>query len=107
MLGWTSPDGFSWTQLPEPLGNRPVNGGISARYDEATERYICYQQTMGYPAEVLNGIGTASIEEEAQRRLIAFSCTKDFRSWPAPKLILAPDAQDDLDIDFYGGNYFP
>ena len=41
------------------------------------------------------------------QHLIAFSYTKDFRSWPAPKLIMAPDAHDDLDIDFYGGNYFP
>ncbi len=107
MLGWTSPDGMSWTPLPQPLGNRPVNGGISARYDEATQQYFCYQQIMGFGAEVLNGIGSASIEEETHRRTIAFSCTKDFRTWPAPKLILAPDAQDDLDIDFYGANYFP
>ena len=106
-LGWTSPDGLHWQPLPKALGNRPVNGGISARYDEATKQYICYQQIMGYEAEVLNGIGTASIEEETHRRTIAFSCTRDFRTWPAPKLILAPDAQDDLDIDFYGANYFP
>ena len=106
MLGWTSPDGLRWEPLPEPLGDRPVNGGISARYDEATEQYFCYQQIMGFPAEALKGIGTASIEEETQRRTIAFSCAKEFRRWPAPKLILAPDAQDDLDIDFYGGNYF-
>ena len=106
MLGWTSSDGLSWKPMPEPLGNRPVNGGISAGYDKATGRYFCYQQIMGYPTEVLNGIGTASMEEECQRRTIAFSYTKDFRSWPAPKLIMAPDAHDDLDIDFYGGNYF-
>ena len=106
MLGWTSPDGFSWEQLPE-LGNRPVNGGISARYDEATEQYICYQQIMGYPAEAMKGIGSANLEQECQRRTIAFSCTRDFRTWPAPKQILAPDAQDELDIDFYGANYFP
>ena len=107
MLGWTSPDGLRWQPLPEMLGNRPVNGGISARWDEVTQQYFCYQQIMGYEAEVMNGIGTASIEEETTRRTIAFSCTKDFRTWPAPKLILAPDAQDDLDIDFYGANYFP
>ena len=34
-------------------------------------------------------------------------CTKDFRVWPAPKLIFAPDPQDPVDICFYGANYFP
>ncbi len=107
MLGWTSPDGRRWLPLPEALGNRPVNGGISARWDVATEQYICYQQIAGFEAEVFKGIGSASIEQEGSRRTIAFSCTKDFRRWPAPKEILAPDAQDPLDIDFYGANYFP
>jgi hypothetical protein len=107
MLGWTSPDGRRWEALPEALGNRPVNGGISARWDDATKQYICYQQTMGFEAEALKGIGSASVEEETTRRTIAFSCTKDFRAWPAPKQIVVPDAQDPLDIDFYGANYFP
>ena len=107
MLGWTSADGHRWTPMPEMLGNRPVNGGISARYDKDTEHYICYQQIMGYEAEALKGIGSASIEEETQLRTIAFSRTSDFSKWPAPKQILRPDAQDPYDIDFYGANYFP
>ena len=107
MLGWTSADGLRWTPMPEMLGTRPVNGGISARWDEDTQQYICYQQIMGFATEAIKGIGSASIEEETQLRTIAFSCTKDFAKWPAPKLILRPDAQDPYDIDFYGGNYFP
>ena len=84
-----------------------MNGGISAHYDAHNDEYIAYQQIMGNTAELMPGIGTARIEEETQRRTIGFSRTKDFRRWPAPKLILAPDAQDDLDISFYGANYFP
>lgn len=106
-LGWTSADGLAWKALEEPLGDRPVNGGISARYDPHRDEYFAYQQIMGYAAEVMPGIGTGRAEEETQRRTIGFSRTKDFRRWPAPKLILAPDAQDDLDISFYGANYFP
>ena len=83
MLGWTSVDGLRWTPMPEMLGNRPVNGGISARWDEDTQQYICYQQIMGFEAEAIKGIGSASIEEETQLRTIAFSCTKDFSKWPA------------------------
>ncbi len=106
-LAWISADGRKWKELEEPLGNRPVNGGISARYDSHNDEYIAYQQIMGNTAELMPGIGTARVEEETQRRTIGFSRTKDFRRWPAPKLILAPDAQDDLDISFYGANYFP
>ena len=106
-LAWISADGRKWKELEKPLGNRPVNGGISARYDAQNDEYIAYQQIMGNAAELMPAIGTARLEEETQRRTIGFSRTKDFRRWPAPKLILAPDAQDDLDISFYGANYFP
>lgn len=107
MLGWVSSDGLNWKQLDTMLGNRPVNGGISACYDADNDEYIAYLQIMGNTAELIPGIGTAQIEEQTQRRTIGFSRTKDFGSWPAPKLILSPDAQDDLDTEFYGGNYFP
>ena len=107
MLAWISADGLSWEQIEEPLADRPVNGGISARYDADNDEYIGYQQIMGHTAEHMPAIGTARIEEETQRRTIGFSRTKDFRRWPAPKLVLAPDAQDGLDVSFYGANYFP
>ena len=42
MLAWTSSDGLHWTPLPEPLAYRPVNGGISARYDEHRGNYFAY-----------------------------------------------------------------
>jgi len=93
--------------LEEPLGNRPVNGGISFYYDAEIGEYIAYLQIMGNTAELMPGIGTACIEEQTQRRTIGFSRTKDFRRWPAPKLIMAPDGQNDLDISFYGAHYFP
>jgi len=107
MLGWISSDGLNWKQLETMLGSRPVNGGISAYYDADNDEYIAYLQIMGNTAELIPGIGTARIEEQTQRRTIGFSRTNDFRTWPAPKLILAPDAQDDLDTEFYGANYFP
>jgi len=106
-LGWISADGRDWKMIEESLGNRPVNGGISFYYDAEIGEYIAYLQIMGNTAELIPGIGTARIEEQTQRRTIGFSRTKDFRRWPAPKLIMAPDAQDDLDISFYGANYFP
>ena len=107
MLAWTSPDLLNWTPLEKPLAQRPVNGGISARYDEHHQNYFCYIQLMGYPAELLEGIGISRLEQGMQIRTIGFSRTDDFRNWPAPKLIHHPDTEDPPDISFYGANYFP
>ena len=43
MLGWTSPDRFRWTPLEQPLGNRPVNGAIAARFDPHNKDYYAFQ----------------------------------------------------------------
>ncbi len=107
MLAWTSPDRIHWTPLEEPLAYRPVNGGISAAYDPHHESYFCYIQLMGYPSEVLEGIGVSNLEQGMQIRTIGFSRTDDFLNWHAPKLIHHPDAEDPPDISFYGANYFP
>jgi len=106
MLGWTSADQLHWKRIDEPLAKRPVNGGLSARYDEHHGTYFAYLQLMGYPAEGFDGIGVHRVEEGMQVRTIGFSRTTDFGTWPAPKLIHHPDAQDDADISFYGANYF-
>ena len=106
MFGWTSADRLHWKQLDEPLATRPVNGGVSARYDEQHGNYFAYIQLMGYGAEILDGIGVHHVEEGMQIRTIGFTRTDDFGTWPAPKLVHHPDAQDDPDISFYGANYF-
>ncbi len=106
MTAWTSPDHIHWKQIEEPVAYRPVNGGVAARYDEHHGNYFAYIQLMGYPAEVLEGIGVSRLEQGIQIRTIGFTRTDDFRSWPAPKLILHPDAADPPDISFYGANYF-
>ena len=82
--------------------SRPVNGGICATFDNATGQYIMYLQIMGNENEMAGfpQIGSGRVEVETQRRTVGFSCTADFRKWPAPKLILSPDAQDGLDTCF-------
>ena len=105
-LGWISPDRLHWTPIEEPLAERPVNGGIAARYDEHRREYFAYIQLMGYPAEAIEGIGTGGPELGTQIRTLGFTRTPDFGRWPAPKMILHPDQQDEPDISFYGGNYF-
>ena len=107
MVGWTSPDRLHWTKIEDPLAEYSVNGAISARYDPKSKTYFAYMQPQGFTPEEPKGIGSGVKEANMVRRANGFSRTKDFRHWPAPKLIHHPDAQDGLDDSFYSHNYFP
>ena len=106
LLGRTSPDRINWTNIPEPLANYSVNGGMSPGYDAHNKTYYCFLQPQGVAPEEVN-LGTGVPETEVVRRAVGIARTKDFRHWPGPKLLLHPDAQDPLDISFYGTCYFP
>ena len=105
--GYTSPDRLSWTKIDEPLANYSVNGGISPGYDEHNQTYFAYIQPQGCAPVEPRSLGSSIPETEVVRRAVGLTRTKDFRHWPAAKLLLHPDAQDPLDISFYGACYFP
>ena len=109
VIGWTSPDRRRWRTLDAPIAPFPMDGGLSAGYDEATGHYFAYCRVHGMelPAGAAPGVGAGSAEVGLVRRAIGLTRTRDFRSWPPPKLILAPDGQDGLDVSFYGCDYFP
>jgi hypothetical protein len=107
MVGWTSPDLFSWTRIEEPLAHYSVNGGICTGYDEDNQNYYAYIQPQGCAPVEPVGMGSGIPETEVVRRAVGLTRTKDFRHWPAAKLLVHPDAQDPLDISFYGACYFP
>ena len=109
VIGWTSPDRRRWRTLDEPIAPFPMDGGLSAGYDAATGHYFAYCRVHGMelPAGAAPGVGSGSAEVGLVRRAIGLTRTRDFRSWPPPKLILAPDGQDGLDVSFYGCDYFP
>jgi hypothetical protein len=90
ITGWTSADGIHWKRTEQPLANMPSDGGNAAQYDPEKGSYFAYIRT--------GGMG---------RRAIGLTRTDTFWHWPAPELVLAPDPQDDPEISFYGGNYFP
>ena len=104
--GWTSADRLEWKPMPEPLARYSVNGGIAARYDAETGSYFAYMQPQGAAPTELVGIGSGAPETEVVRRAVGIARTNDFSNWPASKLLIHPDAQDPLDISFYGACYF-
>lgn len=107
MVGYTSPDRFTWTKLPEKIGDYSVNGGICPGYDAHNKTYFAYIQPQGCAPVDPQSMGASIVETEVVRRAVGLTRTKDFRHWPAAKLLIHPDAQDPLDTSFYGACYFP
>ena len=107
MEGHVSPDRFNWTKIEEPVGNYSVNGGLALFYDAHNRTYFSYIQPQGCAPVEPQSLGTGMPETEVVRRAVGLTRTKDFRRWPAAKLLVHPDAQDPFDISFYGACYFP
>ena len=106
LIGWVSPDRLHWTQLKEPVAHFSADSGSYPHYDPDTGYFFDYFRVHAAPPEEFRGVGTGVPELDIRRRSIGFSRTKDFRDWPPPKLVLFPDAQDDMDVSFYGTQYF-
>ena len=107
VIGWTSPDRIHWTRSARILANFPMDGGLTVHYNEHTGYYYGYCRVQGVAQEQFDLPGSGAPESEIFHRAIGLTRTKDFYDWPAPKLVLFPDAQDDPDISFYGVDYFP
>ena len=107
VIGWTSPDRIHWTRSERILANFPMDGGLAVRYDEGSGYYYAFCRVQGVAQEQFDLIGSGAPEAGIFHRAIGLTRTRDFYNWPAPKLVLFPDGQDDPDISFYGGDYFP
>ncbi len=107
VIGWTSPDRIHWKRSDKILANFPMDGGLSLRYDERSGYYYAYCRIQGVPQEQFELVGSGVSEDGIFHRAIGLTRTKDFWNWPAPKLLIFPDGQDDPDLSFYGGDYFP
>ena len=88
VVGAVSPDGLHWTRIEEPLFKKFCDTQNVAFYDEALGRYVGYWRT------VVGG-----------RRATARSETDDFRHWPLPDTVLAPDTQEPPTYDYYTNAY--
>ena len=106
LVGWVSPDRLHWKRIEESLAAFSADSGSHPKYDPDTGYYFDYFRVHAKPPDEYSGIGTGVPENQTRRRSIGFSRTKDFRRWPPPKLVLFPDPQDEMDVSFYGTEYF-
>ena len=90
LCGSVSPDGLSWRELPKTLLNYFCDTQNVGFYDAERRRYVAFLRAHG-----------------PRGRVIGFSETEDFQTWPAPRIVMQPDADDSPDIDFYSNGYSP
>ncbi len=84
MFGAVSPDGLSWTRIPEPLVIQTSDTRNVCEYDAALGQYVAYCRTW-----------------HIYRRSIGRMATDDFRRFPLPEEVFCPDASMTPDQTWY------
>jgi hypothetical protein len=106
-----SPDGFRWTAYeknpvlptwPEGYGT-PTRHGVGdivdVYYDPSSRRYGA---AVKVHAVAEDGYAPGPRAGSGIRRLVGISTSPDFLHWDKPRRILAPDAEDQGLLEFYG-----
>lgn len=92
--GYVSADGLRWRPVqPDPLiSEGPVDSFNVLIWDDERKRYVIYLRgtDMSVPGSFKGG-----------RRAIRMSESTDFHSWTKPELIITPDRNDPVDLNFY------
>jgi len=88
VFGKDSSNGLDWVEYPDPIF--PLNADTQNACLWDVDRYRFY------PRMWTGGIGTPN-----SFRMVGYSESTSFTNFPAPAVILAPDAQDPPSLDFY------
>lgn len=111
ILGYTSPDGIRWEQLPNnPIQTeRPFDSHNVLLWDDERQRYVIYMRGVSESVP-----GTLIWNDERQgydhsppgtfnggHRAIRRSESKDFVNWTRPEMVFDGDADDPPGIHFY------
>jgi hypothetical protein len=92
ILGYVSPDGLRWTQLPDPLSVEGPSHQIVTDYDPATGKYILYtcNYMFGPRAEGF-GWPESRVHAFTSRYGIGRTESDDWHRFPPSQVILEPD----------------
>ncbi|MBO4406911.1 MAG: hypothetical protein J5849_04355 [Clostridia bacterium] len=91
IIGSVSPDGISFTDLPEPILDNPSDTQNTLAIDPATGEYVLVtRQPYDYPSG---------------RRSISMSRSRDFRHFPPAVTLVNNDPLDPPDWDYYTSGF--
>jgi hypothetical protein len=94
ILAAVSPDGFRWTELPQPISVEVSDTQIVAYRDPVTKKYVMFTRTQMYGPRAAGATRPAGrMHDFIGRRAIGRSESDDFRAFPLSQLILQPEAE--------------
>jgi len=89
VFGFTSPDGFQWKQIEEPLSVEVSDTAITAYHDITLKKYVIYTRTYMVPPRA----GNQPLRHErwhqfAPRRAIGRTESDNFRQFPLSQVVV-------------------
>ncbi len=106
-----SPDGVRWNKTDQPFWQTPVDvtdwgddGVNSMIYDRLKKKWVVYRRVIPQESERLTAVAEDENWKMPDRimRVMGYAESDDLKEWKNHRIILAPDADDDPDVEFYG-----
>jgi hypothetical protein len=92
VLGAVSPDGFHWTELPQPLSIEVSDTQEVGYYDPRLKKYVLYTRSYEVNPRAPDAVRPAPRGHDAvQRRSIGRTESDDFRYFPLSQTIIEPE----------------
>ncbi len=104
-LGATSPDGLHWTRTRSFFLPRYCDTQNVVTYDPLLGKYVAYIRWNGGALYGALNTGEHPVAGISRGRAVARMESDDYQRWSEPEVVLAPDAQDGLNLQFYGSSY--
>lgn len=103
-LGAYSSDGLHWTRSRNIFVARYCDSQNVATYDSLLGKYVAYVRWGGESYGAL-GIGERPVRGASRGRSVGRMESNDYAYWSSPELVLTPDFEDGLNVQFYGPAY--
>ena len=105
VLGATSPDGLNWTRTRTTFLARYCDTQNVATYDTVLGKYVAYVRWNGGALYGDLNTGEHPVKGYTRGRSVARIESDDYLQWSDPEVVLAPDFEDGLNLQFYGPSY--
>lgn len=92
IFGYVSPDGITWTKLPDPISVEMSDGGQYIYYDPLIKKYVMYSRTyMVGPRAEEYPLKHERWHQFSPRRAIGRAETGNFREFPLSDVVVETD----------------
>jgi hypothetical protein len=104
-MGATSPDGLHWTRTHGFFLPRYCDTQNVAMYDPVLQKYVAYVRWNSAALYGELNAGEHPVRGLSRGRSVARMESDDYAQWSTPEVVLAPDFEDGLNVQFYGSSY--